>query len=137
MTSLPGENAECLCHGLVEVFEHIGGVPPVIVMDNATGAGRRNARGEVTPAAVFDAFLAHHRIDARFCNPYSGWEKGSVENAVGFLRRNLMSPPPGGARPTNSSDEPCSTDATRWPPRRGTAAGTSSSATRSRRTGPR
>lgn len=44
VTSLPGENAECLCHGLVEVFEHIGGVPPVIVMDNATGAGRRNAR---------------------------------------------------------------------------------------------
>lgn len=93
VTSLPGENAECLCHGPVEVFEHIGGVPPVIVMDNATGAGRRNARGEVTPAAVFDAFLAHHRIDARFCNPYSGWEKGAVENAVGFLRRNLMVPP--------------------------------------------
>ena len=93
VTSLPGENAECLCHGLIEVFEHIGGVPPVIVMDNATGAGRRNAKGEVTPAAVFDAFLAHHRIDARFCNPYSGWEKGSVENAVGFLRRNLMVPP--------------------------------------------
>lgn len=93
VTSLPGENAECLCHGPIEVFEHIGGVPPVIVMDNATGAGRRNARGEVTPAAVFDAFLAHHRIDARFCNPYSGWEKGAVENAVGFLRRNLMVPP--------------------------------------------
>ena len=41
--ALPGENAECLCHGLMLVFEHIGGVPPVIVMDNATGAGRRNA----------------------------------------------------------------------------------------------
>jgi len=39
--ALPGENAECLCHGLMLVFEHIGGVPPVIVMDNATGAGRR------------------------------------------------------------------------------------------------
>ncbi len=82
VTSLPGENAECLCRGPVEVFEHIGGVPPVIVMDNATGAGRRNARGEVTLTAVFDAFLAHHRIDAMFCNPYSGWEKGAVENAV-------------------------------------------------------
>ena len=93
VTSLPGENAECLCHGLVEVFEHIGGVPPVIVMDNATGAGRRNARDEATPAAVLDAFLAHHRIDARFRDPYSGWEKGAVENAVGFLRRNLMVPP--------------------------------------------
>lgn len=93
VASLPGENAECLCHGLVEVFERIGGVPSVIVMDNATGAGRRNARGEVTPAAVFDAFLARHRIDARLCNPYSGWEKGAVGNAVGFLRRSLMVPP--------------------------------------------
>ncbi|WP_033508007.1 Mu transposase domain-containing protein, partial [Bifidobacterium pullorum] len=36
----------------------------------------------------------HHRIEVRFCNPSSGWEKGSVENAVGFLRRNLMVPPP-------------------------------------------
>ena len=67
----------------------------MIVMDNATGAGRRNAtKGEVTPAAVFDAFLAHHHIDARFRDPCSGWEKGSVENAVGFLRSNLMVPPP-------------------------------------------
>ena len=65
----------------------------MIVMDNATGAGRRNARDEATPAAVLDAFLAHHRIDARFRDPYSGWEKGAVENAVGFLRRNLMVPP--------------------------------------------
>ena len=45
--ALPGENAECLCHGLMLVFEHIGGVPPVIVLDNATGAGRRNVKGEV------------------------------------------------------------------------------------------
>ena len=52
--ALPGENAECLCHGLMLVFEH---------------------------------------IEVRFCNPYSGNEKGSVENAVGFLRRNLMVPP--------------------------------------------
>ena len=35
-------------------------------------------------------FLEHYRIEARFCNPRSGWEKGSVENAVGFLRRNLI-----------------------------------------------
>jgi len=84
--ALPGENAECLCHGLMLVFEHIGGVPPVIVMDNATGAGRRNAKGEVALTGVFSAFVAHYRLEVRFCNPYSGNEKGSVENAVGFLR---------------------------------------------------
>ena len=41
---------------------------------------------------VFQLFCEHHRIEVRFCNPSSGWEKGSVENAVGFLRRNLMVP---------------------------------------------
>ena len=91
--AMPGENAECLCAGLMLVFEHIGGVPPLMVLDNATGAGHRNASGEVTLTHVFSAFLAHHRVEARFCNPYSGHEKGSVENTVGFLRRNLMVPP--------------------------------------------
>lgn len=71
--SLPGENAECLCHELVEVFEHIGGVPPVIVMDNATGAGRRNARGEVTPAAVLDVFDIKNRCHTRATPTTTPW----------------------------------------------------------------
>ena len=37
--ALPGENAECVCEGLLEVFEHIGAVPPVLV------PGRRHRRG--------------------------------------------------------------------------------------------
>ena len=57
------------------------------------GAGRRNVKGEVTLTGMLSAFVAHHRLEVRFCNPYSGNEKGSVENSVGFLRRNLMVPP--------------------------------------------
>ncbi|KLN74275.1 transposase, partial [Bifidobacterium bifidum LMG 13195] len=38
VVALPGENAQCVCEGLVEIFEHIGLVPMVLVMDNATGA---------------------------------------------------------------------------------------------------
>ena len=91
--AMPGENAQCPCAGLMLVFEHVGGVPPLIVMDSATGAGHRNAAGEAALTRVFSASLAHYRIEARFCNPYSGHEKGRVENAVGFLRRNLMVPP--------------------------------------------
>ena len=86
--ALPGENAECLCHGLMLVFEHIGGVPPVIVMDNATGAGRRNAKGEVALTGVFSAFVAHYRLEVRFCNPYSGNEKGSVRTRSGFAAQS-------------------------------------------------
>ena len=86
VTSLPGENAECLCHGLVEVFEHIGGVPPVIVMDNATGAGRRNARGEVTPAAVFDAFDIKRSLP-RKGDPY---DNAVVESTNRPLKKELV-----------------------------------------------
>ncbi|MFR3365847.1 MAG: hypothetical protein ACLTR4_00695 [Gallintestinimicrobium sp.] len=36
-----GETAECVCQGLVDIFEFIGGVPPLLIFDNATGVGRR------------------------------------------------------------------------------------------------
>ena len=94
VVALPGENAQCVCEGLVEIFEHIGLVPMVLVMDNATGAAHRTAWDKITIVGLFQLFLEHYRIEARFCNPRSGWEKGSVENAVGFLRRNIMVPMP-------------------------------------------
>lgn len=35
------ETAECVCQGLQGIFEFIGGVPPLLIFDNATGVGRR------------------------------------------------------------------------------------------------
>ena len=94
VAALPGETAECVCHGLNKVFSHAGMVPRVLVFDNATGVGHRRADGTVTQTRLFSLFCAHYGFETRFCNPYSGWEKGSTENAVGFLRRNLMVIPP-------------------------------------------
>lgn len=37
----PGENAECVCQALKNIFEYVSGVPVRIVFDNATGVGRR------------------------------------------------------------------------------------------------
>ncbi len=88
-----GETAECVCQGLRTIFEHAGGVPRELVFDNAISVGRRS--GEVViESGLFAAFKLHYRTSARYCNPYSGHEKGNVENAVGFLRRNLMVPEP-------------------------------------------
>ena len=92
VAAMPGENAECVCAGLRTVFEHIGAVPLTLVLDNATGAGHRIAWDKVTVVHVFELFVEHYRLETRFCNPNSGNEKGSVENAVGFLRRNIMVP---------------------------------------------
>lgn len=63
------------------------------MFDNATGVGRRTGT-KVVESRLFGAFKLHYRTQARYCNPYSGHEKGNVENAVGFLRRNLMVPEP-------------------------------------------
>ncbi|MFC5932205.1 IS21 family transposase [Cryobacterium melibiosiphilum] len=88
-----GETAECVCHGLRTVFDHIGAAPRHLVFDNATGIGRRVGT-KVVESKLFGAFKLHYRSESRFCNPYAGNEKGNVENAVGFLRRNLMVPEP-------------------------------------------
>ncbi|MCR5089067.1 MAG: IS21 family transposase, partial [Oscillospiraceae bacterium] len=86
-----GETAECVCQGLQDIFEYIGGVPPLLVFDNATGVGRR-VMDKVTETELFRRFRAHYGFQVRFCNPYAGWEKGNVENKVGTIRRNLFVP---------------------------------------------
>ena len=91
--ALRSETSERPCAGLGEVFGRWGRAPRAMVLDNATEAGRR-LRGTVVESRLFSQFRGHYRFEARFCNPYSGNEKGSVENAVGFLRRNLLVPVP-------------------------------------------
>ena len=88
-----GETAECVCQGLKDIFEYIGGVPRLLVFDNATGVGRRIA-DKITETELFARFRAHYGFQIRFCNPHAGWEKGSVENKVGTIRRNLFVPVP-------------------------------------------
>jgi len=88
-----GETAECVCQGLKDIFTYIGGVPSLIVFDNATGVGRRI--GEVIhETQLFQRFRAHYRFSVRFCNPASGHEKGHVESKIGYTRRNLFVPSP-------------------------------------------
>ena len=88
-----GETAECVCQGLLNVFEFVGGVPRRAVFDNATEVGRR-VGGEVRTSELFRRFAAHYGLDYTLANPYSGNEKGNVENKVGCHRRNLFVPVP-------------------------------------------
>ncbi len=88
-----GETSECVCEGLKAVFEFCGGVPTRLVFDNAAGVGRRVGE-KIRTADTFMRFAAHHGFSFSFCSPNSGHEKGSVENAVGAIRRNLFVPMP-------------------------------------------
>jgi len=88
-----GETAECVCQGLKDIFEYIGGTPPLLIFDNATGVGRR-VGDAIHESELFGRFRGHYRFQARFCNPYAGYEKGNVERKVGYNRSNLFVPVP-------------------------------------------
>ena len=88
-----GETAECVCRGLVDIFQRMGGVPIRIVFDNATGIGKRIG-DKIQLSELFSRFKCHFGFEATFCNPYSGHEKGHVENKVGYIRRNYFVPMP-------------------------------------------
>lgn len=91
----PGENTECLFEGLVNIFEHIGGVPPEIWFDNASTMVKGiRAGGERGLTDRFIRFKEHYGFTAVFCNPNSGHEKGSTEGKVGYHRRNMLVPVP-------------------------------------------
>lgn len=90
-----GENMECLLEGLVATFEYIGGVPTEIWFDNTRTIVTEIIKGgSRTVTERFQRFCEHYRFKALFMNPESGWEKGNVENKVGYLRRNELVPVP-------------------------------------------
>lgn len=88
-----GETSECVCQGLKNIFEYIGGVPQLTVFDNATGVGHRKGN-DVYETELFQRFRAHYGFRVRFCNPHAGYEKGNVERKVGYTRANLFVPMP-------------------------------------------
>ena len=90
-----GENQQCLFEGLKAIFAHIGGIPHRIWFDNAsTMVSRVLKEGKRDLTDDFLRFQAHYGFEAAFCNTNSGHEKGSVENKVGYHRRNLLVPVP-------------------------------------------
>ena len=91
-----GENAECLLEGLDAIFRFIGGVPTEIWFDNAAAIVTKVIR-EGNSRNITDKFMRfseHYGFKAVFMNPAEGHEKGSVENKVGYTRRNLLVPAP-------------------------------------------
>ena len=88
-----GENSECVIHGLQDVFKRIGGVPIRLIFDNASGVGKRLGK-KINLSELFSRFKCHYGFEVSICNPYSGHEKGNVENKVGYIRKNFFVPVP-------------------------------------------
>jgi transposase len=93
--TFPSQNQECLLEGMKRIFEHIGGVPPMLRFDNMSTAVVQVLKGtDRILTDGFNRFMLHYRFHAEFCNPASGNEKGNVENKVGYSRRNAFVPVP-------------------------------------------
>jgi transposase len=91
----PHSRMEAFLDGLRRSFEHFGGVPAEIVLDNTRTTIKRfigwKGREETD---AFLSFRTHYVVRSRFCNPRSAHEKGLVENLVGYGRRNFLVPVP-------------------------------------------
>lgn len=94
MQIFKGETTECLLQGLKDIFKHLGGVPREIWFDNLSAAITFNRNRERILNSGFEKFVNHYNFKPKFCNPASGNEKGSVENKVGYFRRNFFVPIP-------------------------------------------
>jgi len=90
-----GENQECLLQGIKNIIEHMGVVPYRMVFDNLSTAVAHMGKGhDRTLTETFSRFITHYGIETFFCNGAAGWEKGNVENKVGYERRNFFVPVP-------------------------------------------
>lgn len=73
-----------------EAFEFYGGVFPKVFYDNDSVLVKE-VLGRERAQTDFALYLQEHfGFEAVFCNPAAGWEKGAVENAVGYMRRNYL-----------------------------------------------
>jgi len=77
------------CHQ--NALEFFGGTPGVILIDNLKTGVLSHRFGE---RAVFNPryldFAAHYGFEPRACNVRKANEKGRVENAVGYVKKNLL-----------------------------------------------
>jgi len=93
--AFPSQKQEAFFEGHVRAFQHYGGVPRRLTYDNLSTAVQILTDGRTRQETrAFTAFKSYYLYQSHFCTPGQGHEKGGVEHAVGFSRRNFMVPIP-------------------------------------------
>jgi transposase len=86
----PVKNSEAWGEFHERAYRFFGGVFPVAIYDNDCVLVKQILGSERNQTRFSHALEEHYRISSRFCNPAAGNEKGSVENGVGYCRRNYL-----------------------------------------------
>ena len=93
--AFPSQKAEAFLEAQAQAFRYFEGVPRRISYDNLKTAVKTILTGHDREEQVsFKAFRSHYLFESHFCNPGQGHEKGGVEHAVGYSRRNFLVPIP-------------------------------------------
>ena len=93
--AFPHERLETFLEGHVKAFQWLGGIPDKLVYDNLTAVVHKILGNHQRKLHTrFVALRGHYLFESVFCNPASPHEKGSVENLVGYVRRNALTPVP-------------------------------------------
>lgn len=93
--AFPAERQEMMFEGHRRAFEFFGGVPRRITYDNLTSAVKKILKGRNREEqSWFAAFRAQYLYESDFCNRAAPWEKGGVENMIGYVGRNYFVPAP-------------------------------------------
>jgi transposase len=95
LAAFPTERQDAFLLGQRWAFAFWGGVPKSVVYDNLKPAVAQLLRGHSRQEQqAFRHFHSVYGYEALFANPHAGWEKGSVENLVGYARRTYFVPIP-------------------------------------------
>ena len=73
-----------------ELFSFFGGVFPTVAYDNDSVLVKKVLGSERHQTTFCFSLEEHYRFECHFCNVGAGNEKGSVENGVGYCRRNFL-----------------------------------------------
>lgn len=91
--AFPSQKQECFLAGHVAAFHFFGGLPRRLTYDNLKTAVKKIFMGsERQEQESFIVFRSHYLFESHYCTPGAGHEKGRVEDGVGYVRRNFMTP---------------------------------------------
>ena len=89
----PRETQDMVFDAHARAFAALGGVPRRGIYDNMKTAVDAIYAGKTRRFnRRFEEMCSHYLVEPVACTPASGWEKGQVENQVGYARDNIFRP---------------------------------------------
>jgi hypothetical protein len=83
-------NSEEACRSIYRGYVKLGGRPEQMVIDQDSVFVVSETYGEVVETRVFGDFLREQGVKLWVCNKHDPESKGSVENLVGFVKKNFF-----------------------------------------------